>query len=390
MARSCFFLSATLFILLLQTIYLGFFMKKKLGLISLFLIIAVTTVYYFQKQKHNEHITESVKYSGFKPWRQSFDTQDEYVAQIKSIQHIDIRSFEKGFIDKIFIKEGQNVTKGQALFQLMPKLLEAEFQKKKAEYDLAHIEYKNTKSLHDNNVVSANELALAKARLDKVQADLNLSKTHLDFTTIKAPFNGIIDRFRVRLGSLVEKGNLLTTLSDNSKMWVYFNVSETTYLDLMSKKINFHKIPVTLRQANGKNFPTQGFIDTIEADFNNKTGNLAFRATFDNQDGVLRHGETGTILLTQKFDNALVIPQKATFEILDKVFVYMIDADGTLRSQQIVIDKEIPHLFAIQSGLKESDVILLEGFGKVHSGEKISFDIKNVDAIQKSLRFCGH
>lgn len=358
---------------------------KKTGFILVTVLLTLCAVIFYFTTKHEIEHPQAVKYIVAKPWRQSFDAKDDYVAQIKSIQHIDIRSFEKGYIEKIHIQEGQNVTKNQPLFQLMPRLIDAEYKKKKAEYDLSFIEYKNTQSLHSHNVVSKNELALAKARLDKVQADLNLAKTHLDFTTIKAPFDGIIDRFRIRLGSLVEKGDLLTTLSDNSKMWVYFNVSETKYLDLMSQKVNVHKIPVTLRQANGKNFEHIGYIDTIEADFNNKTGNLAFRATFDNPEGILRHGETGTILMKQTFDNALVIPQKATFEILDKVFVYVVEADGRLRSRQIEIDKEIPHLFAVKSGLKDDDVILLEGLGKVKSGKKIAFTMQSVNEVQKSL-----
>lgn len=361
-------------------------MKKKLGVIFLFLIIGVVTTYYFLKQEHKVHTTESVRYSAFKPWRQSFEVSDEYVAQIKSIQHIECRSFEKGYLDKIYIKEGQYVVKNQPMFQLMPKLIEAKVKKAKAEYDLSFIEYKNTKSLYDNKVVSANELALSKARLDKVDADLKLAKTHLEFTLIKAPFNGMIDRFRVRLGSLVDEGDLLTTLSDNSKMWVYFNVSESKYLDLMSIKTNLHKIPVSLKQANGKIFPEQGIIDTIEADFNNQTGNIAFRATFSNPDGILRHGETGTILLPQKLSDVLVIPQKATFEILDKVFVYVIDSEGKLTSRQITIEKELPHLFVIRSGIKDNDIILLEGLGKVHSGKKIAFKIQTLEQIKSSLK----
>lgn len=361
-------------------------MKKFIGYCVFLLVPLGYIAFYFLNQKHEIKATEQAHFSVTKPWKQSFDTQDEYVAQIKSIQHIDCRSFEKGYIDKIYVKEGQYVVKNQPMFQLMPKLFEAELKKSKAEYDLSLIKYKNTESLYKNKVVSINELALAKARLDKVEADLNLVKTHLDFATIKAPFNGILDRFHVRLGSLIEKGDLLTTLSDNTQMWVYFNVSEAKYLDLMAKKIDIHKIPIALRQANGQQFPQQGFIDTIEADFNNKTGNVAFRATFSNPDGILRHGETGTVLLTQKFDDALVIPQKATFEVLDKTFVYLVDAEGTLRSKQITIAKEIPHLYVVSSGLKSDDTILLEGLGKVHSGEKIAVQFQTVEQVKKSLK----
>ena len=119
----------------------------------------------------------------------------------------------------------------------MPLIYKAEMQKAKAEVDFAEIEYKNTKSLADNNIVSANELAMVKAKLDKANAELALAKVHFDFTEIRAPFDGIIGRFNdVRLGSLVEEGDLLTTLSDNSKMWVYFNVPEAEYLGYAKSK----------------------------------------------------------------------------------------------------------------------------------------------------------
>ena len=151
----------------------------------------------------------------------------DYVSQIHSIQHIELRAQERGYLQKIYIDEGQSVKKGQLLFQIMPTLYEAEMQKAQAEADFAEIEYKNTKRLADSKVVAPNELAMAKAKVDKAKAELALTKVHLQFTEIRAPFDGIIDRFHVRLGSLVDEGDLLTNLSDNSKMWVYYNVPES-------------------------------------------------------------------------------------------------------------------------------------------------------------------
>src|SRR5690606_1771530 len=128
----------------------------------------------------------------------------------------------------------------------------------------------------------ANELALAKAKLDKAKAELALAMGHLGFTEIRAPFDGIIDRFRVRLGSLVDEGELLTSLSDNSKMWVYFNVPEAEYLDYITREKSDSVLKVQLQMANHQLFDQAGIVETIEADFNNETGNIAFRATFKN------------------------------------------------------------------------------------------------------------
>ncbi len=333
---------------------------------------------------HGKH--HGGKYKSTHPWKQDLTISKEYVAQIHAIQHIELRAYERGYLQKIYVDEGQKIEKGQEMFQLMPLLMEAEFEKAKAEFDVAKIEYENTKSLATRKVVSANELALSKARLNKAQAELKLAQTHLDFTTIKAPFDGIMDRFHVRLGSLVEEGELLTSLADNSEMWVYFNVSETDYLNFMSKKEDKRSLPVKLMLANGKEFPYKGKIDTIEADFNNETGNVAFRASFPNPDGLLRHGETGTVLLDEQFQGALVIPQKATFEILDKKYVYVIGSDQVVHSKEVkVSDDDISHLFIVQSGISEKDLIIIDGMKKVRPGHKVEAEIIDLNKVKEDL-----
>ena len=297
----------------------------------------------------------------------------EYVAQIHSASHIELRSQEKGYLQNIYVDEGQFVKKGQLMFKLMPAIYEAEVAKAKAEVNFAEIEYKNTKGLAENNVVSQNELALAKARLDKAKAELSLAQAHLGFTEIRAPFDGIMDKFHTRLGSLVDEGELLTSLSDNSKMWVYFNVAESEYLDYIQKVKSKNQQKVLLQMANKQTFDIPGIVETIEADFNNETGNIAFRATFANPKGILRHGETGNILMPVDLKNAIIIPQKSTFDVLDKKYVYVVDDKGVLKATQITIAQEIPHLYVVGSGLTANDKILAEGLGKVKNNEKIKF-----------------
>src|SRR5262249_15480604 len=153
--------------------------------------------------------------------------------------------------------------------------------------------------------------------------------------------------FHARLGSLVAEGDLLTTLSDNSTIWVYFNVSEAEYLDYKTHVKDDKPTPVKLVMANGEIFDQPGKVETIEADFNNGTGNLAFRATFSNPKGLLRHGETGKILMTTPVKSALVIPQKATFDVLDRKFVYVIDEKNVVRSRPITVAAELPHVFMV-------------------------------------------
>jgi len=301
----------------------------------------------------------------------------EYVAQIRSIRHIELRAQERGYLQKIYVDEGQAVKEGQLLFQIMPNLYQAETQKSQAEANFAEIEYKNTKKLADNNVVAPNELAMAKAKWDKAKAELSLSRVHLQFTEIRAPFDGIIDRFHVRPGSLVDEGDLLTELSDNSKMWVYYNVPEAEYLDYQSQVKQKDKAHVNLLMANNKLFDYPGIVETIEADFNNETGNISFRATFPNPKSLLRHGETGNIEMSVPYKNAMLIPQKATFEVLDKKYVYVIDKNNEVKSREVKIGGELPHLFIISEGLKLDDKILLEGLRLVKENEKINYKLEN-------------
>ena len=355
-------------------------MKRILMFMSICVLLAQTSC-----QKEEKEKEEKTEYLVTNPIQKDTVVTKDYVSQIQSIQHIELRALERGYLQKIFVDEGQFVKKGQILFQIMPKLYEAEMQIAKAEANFAEIEYKNTKRLADSDVVAPNELAMAKAKLDKANAQLSLAKVHLQFTEIRAPFDGIIDRFQVKLGSLVDEGDLLTNLSDNSKMWVYYNVPEAEYLDFKTNQEKNNNTKVNLLMANNKYFEYPGIVETIEADFNNETGNISFRATFPNPKGLLRHGETGNIHVTLPYKNATLIPQKATFEVLDKKYVYVIDKDNKVRSREIVIAAELPHLFIIKKGLNEKDKILLEGLRLVKENEKINYKLQKPEVVLSNL-----
>lgn len=344
-------------------------MKHIILLIGLIALLSNTSCH---SEKHETE--EETKFLVTSPVRMDTLTTKEYVCQIRSVQHIELRALERGYLQNIYVDEGQFVKKGQLMFQIMPLLYQAEFEKAQAEAKFAEIEYLNTKVLADSNIVSINELALAKAKLDKANAELSLAKVHLGFTEIRAPFDGFMDRFQVRLGSLVDEGDLLTTLSDNSEMWVYFNVPEAEYLDYKANGSITGKLKVNLMMANNKLFGYEGVVKTIEADFNNETGNIAFRATFPNPDGLLRHGETGNIHVPLPIADGLIIPQKATFEVLDKKYVFVIDKDNVVNQRKINVASELPHLYIIKDGLEEGDKILLEGLRKVRDGQEIKYE----------------
>lgn len=319
------------------------------------------------------HATSLPHFPATTPLRRDTEVTTELVCQIRGIQHIEIRALERGYLNDVYVDEGQSVRSGQRLFQITPVIYQAEFERSAAEARAAEVEFENVRTLRDGNVVSANQLALSQANLQRANASRELARAHLRFTSLDAPFPGIVGRFHARRGSLLEEGAIITELSDNRTMWVYFNVPEAQYLEYRRQHPTNDPVPVRLRMANGEIFDQVGHIQTIESDFNNQTGTIAFRAGFANPDGLLRHGETGKILLTNVLENALLIPQKATFRVLDKTFVFVIDSRGVVHTREIEVgDEAIPHLFVVTKGLTENDRVLLDGIRRVRDGERIA------------------
>lgn len=310
----------------------------------------------------------------------------EYVSQIRSVRNIEIRAQEKGYLENIYVDEGQAVKAGQLLFKIMPKIYEAELMKAEAETKASEIEYENTKTLADKNIVSKNELAMAKAKLDQAKAETALAKLHLSFTEIRAPFDGIIDRLPKKLGSLIDEGELLTSLSDNSQVFTYFNVSEPEYLNYQSSSQKGEKQKVSLIMANNEMLKTKGEVETVESEFDNETGNIAFRAKFPNPNQLLKNGETGKIQMVVPIKNALVIPQKATYELQDKKFVFVVDKNNVVKSKEITISTEMPDIYVVSQGLNPEDKILLEGVQKVKDDDKIAYKFHDPKDVINQLK----
>ena len=320
------------------------------------------------------------------PLREDANIVKDYVCQIRAIRHIELRALTRGYLEEVQVDEGQAVKTGQPMFKVMSQLYQAQLAKAQAEKETAEIEYLNTERLAKTNVVAPSELALAKAKLDKAKAALALDQVHLDFTQIKAPFDGIMGKLKVRRGSLVEDGDLLTTLSDNQDMWVYFNVPETEYLAFKRKGIQENQMEAKLVMADNSTYNHPGKITAVEADFNNETGNIAFRATFPNPEGLLRHGQTGKVLLNATIKDALSVPQASVFEILDKRFVLAVDDKGKVSSKEVKISAQMPDLFVISEGISSDDMILLEGQRKVNVGDYIVPKFEDAHQVVQKLK----
>jgi membrane fusion protein (multidrug efflux system) len=315
---------------------------------------------------------------------------EKYVSQIHSCRHIEVCALESGYLEEILVQEGQAVKQGDLLFKILPTLYQARLDSETAEAQLAQIEFENTKKLFEQRVVSDKEVALAQAKLAKAQAQVNLARAERNFTDIKAPFDGIVDRRHEQLGSLIAEGDVLTTLSDNSLMWVYFNVPEARYLEYKAGlEQGEDEMHIELVLADGSVFNQTGKIGAIEADFNNETGNIAFRADFPNPKGLLRHGQTGTVLIHRTVHNAVVIPQRATFEILDKQYVFVVDADNVVHQREIKIGNEMEDIYVIQDGVKEGDKFILEGVRQIRDGEKVDFTFAAPKEVLSNLKYAA-
>ncbi|KAA5538973.1 efflux RND transporter periplasmic adaptor subunit [Roseiconus nitratireducens] len=322
------------------------------------------------------------------PQSKDVTSTQQYVCQIHSCRHIEVCALETGYLEAIPVQEGQLVNEGDLMFKIYPPLYKAKLESEEAEAQLAQIEYNNTEKLFKQNVVSQQEVALAQAKLSKAKAKVNLALAELNFTNVTAPFTGIIDRLHHQQGSLIEEGDILTTLSDNSVMWVYFNVPEARYLEYKAGLAKDEdKLQIDLKLANHTIFPHSGKISAIEADFNNETGNIAFRADFPNPDGLLRHGQTGSVLISRVLKDAIVIPQRATYEILAKRYVYVVGDDNVVHQREINIETELPDIFVIKDGIEEGEKIVLEGIRQVRDGDQVEYEFQAPEEVLSNLKY---
>jgi membrane fusion protein (multidrug efflux system) len=278
----------------------------------------------------------------------------------------------EGSLAPIPIKEGQAVKAGDRMFEITSPILKARLDAALAERDLAQLELKNTMKLAEQKTVSDQEVKLSRAKLAKAQAKVDLVKAELDFATIKAPFDGTVGRLNLQAGRHVKEGDQLTTLADNSVMWVYFNVPEKSYLESMAGRREGEGNPaIELMLADRRQFAHPGKLGAIDARSNEGNGNIAHRADFPNPDGILQRGQTGTVSINRVLKDAIVIPERATFEDHDKRYVYFVEDNNVARKREITVRAKVDDEFVVEAGLKVGDRIVSDGVGKVHDGDKV-------------------
>lgn len=325
--------------------------------------------------------------------------QRGYVADIHAVQNVEIRSKVQGYLEKIFVDEGKAVTKGQPLFKLNDQQFRLDLAKASAgvanataEVHSAELEIKRIQLLVDKKIISTTEQELAMSKLKGAQARLNEAKAleadaqlRMSYTLIRAPFNGVLDRIPLKLGSLVNEGALLTTVSDLSEIHAYFNVSENEYLEYARKNRNGDHLPgnnaVQLILSDGSTYGSAGKIETLEGEFDQGTGSIAFRARFPNPDKILKHGSTGKVSLTTRVRNAVLVPQKAVFDIQDKNYVFVVNNDGTVKMKTFQPQTRIDEYYVVASGLSSGDRIVYEGVQNIRDGMRIQPTELNADSL---------
>ena len=305
------------------------------------------------------------------------DLESSFPALIKGKSDVAIRPQVTGFITKVCVDEGQQVSKGQTLFILDQVQFQAAVDQAVAAVNAAQTAVSTAqmtadtkKKLYDKNIISQyeyqvadNQLQSAKAQLSQAQAQLINARKNLAYTVVTSPSNGVVGTIPNREGSLASPSSVepLTTVSDNNEVYAYFSLTERDLLSLSdggkrSLKEAIAAMPkVKLRMADGQIYPLEGTVATVSGVIDNSTGSSSVRALFNNPDGLLRSGGTGQVIIPNVQDNVIIIPQKATFELQDKRFVYVVNDSNKVVSTPITIEASNDgKTFIVTSGDRKS------------------------------------
>ncbi|MCH7409709.1 efflux RND transporter periplasmic adaptor subunit [Belliella sp. DSM 111904] len=324
-----------------------------------------------------------------------------YVCDLQAVQFVEVRAKVEGFVDRIYVDEGEYVKKGQPLFKLtsnefneMVNSANAKLMQANAEAKSTSLEVERLKILVDKKIISSSELELAKAKnavsqsaILEAESMLKNAQTGLSYTTIKAPFDGIVDRIPHKTGSLVTAGDLLTNITDITEVFAYYKVTENEYLKYMRDKLvaeadtaTIIDDTVNLILSDGEQYAFSGKLETMEADFEKGTGSIAFRVRFPNPDQLIKHGASGKIQMNSTLEGMFLIPQQSTFEIQDYSYVYILDKNNKVRVRSFVPIQRFG-VYYVSDSFEPGDRIIYEGIQQLKDGmEIIPLEVTEDDA----------
>lgn len=353
-----------------------------------------------QSNNQQVHDNEFVPIAVLQPTTIKFPRS--YVADIQAIQFVEVKPKVEGFIQRVYVDEGEKVKKGQPLFQLSSdeysesvKEAEANYKQAQAQYDMAIYEVERIERLVDKQILSkirldqANkEREVAQMKVEQAKAQLQRSQMNYSYTTITSPFDGYIDRIPYKVGSLVSPQSLLTTVSDISEIFAYYRVNESEYLEFKRRQISGEEIEgtndVELILSDGSVYTHKGRLETTEGDFERGTGSIAFRVRFPNPDRLLKHGVTGKVRMMTTMDNICLVPQKSTFEIQDFTYVYTVDSNQVVKVRSFQPLERYNNYYVTQD-LPNNTAIVYEGVQMMKDGITIKVDTVDMKTMREEM-----
>ena len=347
---------------------------------------------------------------------------DEYPASIKGVVNNDVRTKIQGYITQVLVDEGQYVTAGQPLFRLETNMLtenadaaksgisaaQANVQAAKAAVNAAQVEVNKLKPLVEKNIISNVQLQTAVANLAKAQAQLSQAiasqqqasanyksvQANINYSIIKAPISGIVGKLPLKIGSLVGPTDAtpLTTISDTRSVFAYFSLNEKEYLNFLEKSYGatvpekIKNLPmVELKLANGSIYPEKGRIEVTTGQIDATTGTIQFRVGFPNPAKLLSNGNSGTIRFPKFYDNALVVPESATYEQQGIVYLFKVEKD-TAKNSVIEVQDRVNNMVVIKSGINKGEKIIAAGIGGLKPGSAVIPKPVKFDSLVQSVK----
>jgi len=315
-----------------------------------------------------------------------------YPVSIEGLVNSEVRAKVSGYITNVLVDEGQKVSKGQILFKLETQSLNQDAKAAKANVNAAQVEVDKLKPLVEKDIISSVQLETAKAKLAQASSNYQSILENIGYANIKSPVNGYVGSINLREGALVSPSSSkpLTTVTDISKVYAYFSMNETDYLDFIQNKDGktieekIENLPkVKLELANGSIYEEEGKIQTINSQINESTGSISFRAIFDNPARILTNGNSGRILIPEVYENAIVVPQASTFERQGSILVLKIAKGDTVVSAKIKTKSKVDNLYVVESGVEKGDSIVAKGVNKISPNTKIKPVPTPFDSIAK-------
>lgn len=389
----------------------GFFPPLRSGLVSLITVYALATVLLYSCNSS----TGNTGMPGAPP-PQSLPvitvnampavTFREFSASLEGSKDIEIRPQVSGYIDKIYVDEGAHVRKGQPLFHINDRPYQEQLNNARAALAAAKANLANAQinvsrltPLVESNIISDVQLKTAQAtynanmaNVSQAEAMVNNAQINLGYALIKAPVEGYIGRIPLKIGSLVGTTTTepLTVLSETREMYAYFSLSENDFIQFkndfggntIEEKIK-QVPPVELILADNSIYPLKGKVGIVSGQFNNSMGAISFRASFPNTDGLLRSGNTGKIRIPHELDSALVLPQEATYELQDRVFVFVLGDSNKVFSSPVTIAGSRNNYYFVEKGVQTGQKIVYSGLDRLQDGAVIQPQPMSTDSLLK-------